>query len=954
MFKKIISVILSLMIMSTMFTGVVFAADTTADVSYVSPKEYVGNPSVGLHVRNKEGSGTDNIDAPTSGYYQIQLNGYNTGFISYDFVGNEAAIYAAKEITFSVNSTYSDQRVRKFNIYAVDDRLESAFNNKLTWNIANDNGLLSGGTLIGQYTGESLWSVSFDINKEALVNALKQNPSNTKLVLRFKDASGGNTTSINWKSAKFTFKYDAADEAYTNYLDNIASSLKWSDISEQSESEITNNITLPEKIYGADVEWISDNAAISSDGTVTQPRGSDATVNLTAKLSYNGHTASKTFRLIVPAITATSETISYVQRTWVRGGEHAGNVQSISYEEFYVHKQEHGTTNDRYAFYQFDLSGYEDKIENASKVTFTLKNNNSTTPFTIAVLKGKCDGWSSSSLTFNLADEMGMLSNSDNAIVAVSGVSLTASTPYTTDNFADVLKAALAEDPLNSLFTFRIYGDTTSQIVLKYPSISLNIEYYKDDLDTGKLFSEKKNTLEWSHISTQSLNNVREDINLPSKFYGFDVKWSSNNEAVISSDGTVTRGNATQKATLTATVSYNGETSTKDFELTVPKLAYGYGEDLYDGSKALSVTMDGVSSASTLAKITIEDGLGGKNAGDKIYKMISSSTSVFAGLGVSNASGADDVFEFSAYVPSGATGLDFNIGIVDETQYGAQTKFVVKNDGIYYNHSDDKNLIYKFVSDEWHTFAFVAPKGDGEDTSYEIYVDGIQVTSGITSATTEGFRHIRIYGTNSEGLVNGYLDNVRIYSGSYDAKYDANPEFASSYDVAGRVITVTDANTTAGDIKASIAYDEDVRYTLTDVSGNAISDDSIKVYDGMKIYVTTSNGTEIDRNYAVYTVRCVAGVYVIDSPAISIDGDKVTAKLVSYNYTGSNENYVAILAVYKDGALAEPVAVKNVSNIKGTKAETTLSAAYADGCTVKLMVWDNMTDIIPLMTASSR
>ena len=933
MIKKIISVILSLMILSSMFTGVVFAAETTVNVNTNGTVWMVRSDSVST-------AGKDDADIST----------VRKTFTLYDFKNVEAYLYGSSKIQFKVSGIYSSNYVYGMDVYVLDDSKEELLSDGLTYSIANRNGMIGTGYQITDYLPESSEATRYpdpiDVDKANLIKGLKTG-DNTTIAVRLDSRSGFNSQIA--LKMPFIITYDEE-----TYIQTIADELKWSDVSEVASDGVTQNLTLPSKLHGCDVTWVSDNAAISSDGIVSQKRGEASNVNLTAQLSHNGHTASKTFRLIVPAITATSETISHVQTTWVRGGEHAGNVQRISYGEFYVHMQEHGTTNDRYAFYQFDLSGYEDKIENASKVTFTLKNDKSTTPFTIAVLKGKCDGWSSSSLTFNLADEMGMLSNSDNAIVAVSGVSLTASTPYTTDNFADVLKAALAEDPFNGLFTFRIYGDTTSQITLKYPSVSLNLEYYEDDLDTGKLFSEKKNTLEWSQISTQSLNNVREDINLPSKFYGFDVKWSSNNEAVISSDGTVTRGNATQKATLTATVSYNGETSSKDFELTVPKLAYGYGEDLYDGSKALSVTMDGVSSASTLAKITIEDGLGGKNAGDKIYKMISSSTSVFAGLGVSNASGADDVFEFSAYVPSGATGLDFNIGIKDETQYGAQTKFVVKNDGIYYNHSDDKNLIYKFVSDEWHTFAFVAPKGDGEDTSYEIYVDGIQVTSGITSATTEGFRHIRIYGTNSEGLVNGYLDNVRIYSGSYDAKYDANPAFASSYDVAGRVITVTDANTTAGDIKASIAYDEDVRYTLTDVSGNAISDDSIKVYDGMKIYVTTSNGTEIDRNYAVYTVRCVAGVYVIDSPAISIDGDKVTAKFVSYNYTGSNESYVAILAVYKDGALAEPVAVKNVSNTKGTKAETTLSAAYADGCTVKLMVWDNMTDIIPLMTASSR
>ncbi|NEG95442.1 family 43 glycosylhydrolase [Bifidobacterium sp. SMB2] len=65
--------------------------------------------------------------------------------------------------------------------------------------------------------------------------------------------------------------------------------------------------------------------------------------------------------------------------------------------------------------------------------------------------------------------------------------------------------------------------------------------------------------------------NVTSDITLPTTgLYGATVTWSSDNEAVISPAGKVTPAAADTTVKLTATVTVNGATATRTFELTVP------------------------------------------------------------------------------------------------------------------------------------------------------------------------------------------------------------------------------------------------------------------------------------------------------------------------------------------------------------------------------------------------
>ena len=72
-------------------------------------------------------------------------------------------------------------------------------------------------------------------------------------------------------------------------------------------------------------------------------------------------------------------------------------------------------------------------------------------------------------------------------------------------------------------------------------------------------------------INALNPSSVTANISLPkSGAYNTAISWSSSDDGVITSDGTVTRGSETKTVTLTAKFSADGEDNTKTFELTVP------------------------------------------------------------------------------------------------------------------------------------------------------------------------------------------------------------------------------------------------------------------------------------------------------------------------------------------------------------------------------------------------
>lgn len=572
MVKKLTSLLLAVMLLATMTPGVIYAESTTEDIS----------AKYGSYVRGRQDNGSADavIDGSNIMYVSTasgtdKSNEYFS-FLSFDFSGYESKIEAASSIKLKIKAgRYSDSKAGGFTVSVLPDVADNIILGKttLTYNSLSSNKLHTLGTSVMESTGTLTNGtvVESENIKDYILAALSENPANSTVSFRITGSDSTVSIFYGYANQKISVEYDANSVDNNAYLQTRVSPLEWADISSQSADAITEDISLPSKLCGADVCWISDDEAIKSDGDVKRPKGDAVNVTLTAQFTYYGSTALKEFNLTVLPAELTTETVNHSQKTHIRGGQHADNVQAVSFGEIYVQRQDHNTINDRYAFYQFDLSGYEEKIHKASSATITVVSQQASQPLTITLLPDSCDNWSASTLTFNIANSLGMLENSvpTTERAVQSNISWSANTAYTTNNFAPLLKSALAENGTNSIFTFRLYGDNQTLTTVKHASFKLNLSYYEDELDKDAFFEEVKNSLVWENVSSQEKNGISDNLTLPKKLYGFDIEWSSNNEAINAQTGAVTQAKEAIPVSLTATVK-NGDVSIDTaFDLTV-------------------------------------------------------------------------------------------------------------------------------------------------------------------------------------------------------------------------------------------------------------------------------------------------------------------------------------------------------------------------------------------------
>ncbi|MBD0405522.1 immunoglobulin-like domain-containing protein, partial [Flammeovirga sp. EKP202] len=107
----------------------------------------------------------------------------------------------------------------------------------------------------------------------------------------------------------------------------------------------------------------------------------------------------------------------------------------------------------------------------------------------------------------------------------------------------------------------------------------------------AELLQEASEALMITYAEGDNAESVTSNLTLPlTSSHASTVAWSSSNEAVISSDGTVTRPSATTTVTLTATLSLEEETTTKTFDVTVIAAEKTIAELLQEASEALMIT----------------------------------------------------------------------------------------------------------------------------------------------------------------------------------------------------------------------------------------------------------------------------------------------------------------------------------------------------------------------------
>lgn len=161
------------------------------------------------------------------------------------------------------------------------------------------------------------------------------------------------------------------------------------------------------------------------------------------------------------------------------------------------------------------------------------------------------------------------------------------------------------DDPATALSTLHI---TWNQEIRYYGISSGDYLILKDiklyqgpDIPAAERLRLDAEALTLSSISDEKAGQITKDLNLyTTGKFGSSIVWSSDNPAVIDpAAGTVTRAAQEETVTLTAVISYGGESREQTFVLTVPKK--GTDGNMATGGK---VTMEGTSSIEDIANLT--------------------------------------------------------------------------------------------------------------------------------------------------------------------------------------------------------------------------------------------------------------------------------------------------------------------------------------------------------------
>ncbi|MBE7032805.1 MAG: DNRLRE domain-containing protein [Ruminococcaceae bacterium] len=354
--------------------------------------------------------------------------------------------------------------------------------------------------------------------------------------------------------------------------------LTYGTFGKEPQNAVTGKISLPETgKNGSAISWGSSNSAvIATDGTVTRPSDADADVTLTATITLGENTKTKTFDITVLKESAkklpTAEKgylieddmtgNSFSDRVSVLGGmpvpTEAG-AEMAQGDSFAYLLRSDGKGEVNLLAFNLQISGDGTAVEfydDTETVCFSLKTQDNS----LLALTRSSDG------AENITDKDWSLLKQglfDRPVtVVLDPVSGIFSLWYGSDMLAD---GRLGAEDCSKIDKIVFRQEEGSALIS-------GIRAYYPTLDAESSLSFDAAAVTVKGLSWQKNDHITEDLDFPEKgASGSLIAWSSNNESVITSDGTV---NAVTggTATLTAVFSNGEKTLTKEFVFNVPAL----------------------------------------------------------------------------------------------------------------------------------------------------------------------------------------------------------------------------------------------------------------------------------------------------------------------------------------------------------------------------------------------
>lgn len=403
-----------------------------------------------------------------------------------------------------------------------------------------------------------------------------------------------------------TVTVPAREMTPVEFADDEYENLTFDDIKGENISSdgITSNLDLSyTPLYsGTHITWSSDNTdVVLSDGTVKRPSpGADnVNLNITAHISNGGEYREKTFNLTVlskevPDEFLLSEQLCTIARSQVRGGSKADEPQTSRVDLIL----DSSTSDRRLAFIKFDLSSVSsDAYSTMQRISLQLTATKegpafekSTKPnFTVHIVDDDKESvlFDPDSLTYNIADANGLLSDEGTTLMYTSENNIEMSGVYETSDLMSYFKEHLASSDNKIIWLkidttyapggYLIYGMTDTQS--RKPV--LNIKYLKPAAERDVLELELPKT-------------VSQNITLPTLgSNGSTISWETSDSSVISNTGVIGKyeigedySKEDKTAALTASVQGEGAIYTKQFDIRV-KMG-----GVIDAAMDISVTSD--------------------------------------------------------------------------------------------------------------------------------------------------------------------------------------------------------------------------------------------------------------------------------------------------------------------------------------------------------------------------
>ncbi len=262
---------------------------------------------------------------------------------------------------------------------------------------------------------------------------------------------------------------------------------------------------------------------------------------------------------------SSSRTVLYMKNyISTRSGTYADSYQTDVKEYSRARTRKTTGNNLRYAFAQIDFSGYEEILDNDStSLILSIKTSTKgATDFRIGAISDGGDKYDWTTLTHNIADGLGMLNASD-------FVELYRRSDATTVTDGRIFSDGIAVSDIlsklntgydNSVLTFRFEGLSSNETYYSAASNASNIEiiYNEKDIDNKAYVESVAQKLTWGVLSSDDADIVSNNLNLPKKFYGVDIKWTSSDEDVVSSSSgeILTKSTTPVPVTLKANLTY--------------------------------------------------------------------------------------------------------------------------------------------------------------------------------------------------------------------------------------------------------------------------------------------------------------------------------------------------------------------------------------------------------------